>query len=69
MTTAREMLLDSMTPEEYNYTVNDKHVVGKMVATLAAGWLAGKLAEKAYDTAYWVAKNRGTEAIVEAVTD
>lgn len=69
MTTAREMLLDTMTQEEYSYETSDKHTVAKMAATMAAGWIAGKLATKAYDKTYWSVKARSAAKAAKTVVE
>lgn len=69
MTTAREMLLDSMSAEEYSYTTSDTHTVAKLVIGAIAGMVAGKLSQKAYDKTYWTVQARRAAKVVEVVTD
>lgn len=69
MTTAREMLLDTMTQEEYSYETSDKHTIAKMAATMAAGWLTGKLVAKAYDKTYWTVAARNAAKAVTTVVE
>lgn len=69
MTTAREMMLDTMTQEEYSYAVSDKHTLAKTAAGMVAGWAAGKLASAAYDKTYWTIQARRAAKVVEVVTD
>lgn len=69
MTTAREMLLDSMSQEEYAYAIDDKHTLLKVAVGTLAGWAAGKLATKAYDKTYWTIQARRAAKVVEVVTD
>lgn len=69
MTTAREALLDTMTPEEYSYATSDGHNLAKLAAGAVAGWAAGVLVRKSYDKLYWVRHARKAAKAVEVVTD